>query len=85
MAIKVEVKAGNEQYTTHSTHETWQDAVDQADMVHGRIVVDDVESLQFVEWSNGDDTYGGVSYHEYFDANGIYLGADDDGVEPVFA
>lgn len=34
----VQVEVGGE-YTLHSTHESYRDAVDQADMVHGRVVV----------------------------------------------
>jgi hypothetical protein len=34
----VQVKVGGE-YTLHSTHDSYRDAVDQADMVHGRVVV----------------------------------------------
>ena len=34
----VQVKVGGE-YTHHSTHESYRDAVDQADMVRGRVVV----------------------------------------------
>lgn len=35
---RVEVRA-NDGYTTHSDHDSYKDAVDQADMVHGRVVV----------------------------------------------
>lgn len=45
----------------------------------------DVDALEFDRWSTGDAVYGGVSYHEFFDADGKYLGPDEDGVEPVFA
>jgi len=34
----VQVKVDGE-YTTHSTHASYRDAVDQADMVHGRVIV----------------------------------------------
>ena len=40
MTIEVEVK-GSFGWTTHSLHDTIQDAIDQADMVHGRVVCDD--------------------------------------------
>ena len=80
--VKVEVKSIGG-YTTHSTLTSWKDAVDQADMVHGRIVVDDLDSLEFVGWSDGSETIG-VSYHEFFDRDGVYLGADANGVEPEF-
>ena len=82
MAIRVEVKSIGG-YTTHSTHDCWKDAIDQADMVHGRIVVDDMDSLEFTGWSDGSEL--GVSYHEFFDRYGVYLGTDADGVEPEFA
>lgn len=35
----VQVKVGGE-YTLHSTHVSYRDAVDQADMVHGRVIVE---------------------------------------------
>ena len=82
MAIKVEVNTIGG-YTLHSTHDCWNDAVDQADMVHGRIVVDDLNSLEFVGWSDGSSELG-VSYHEFFDRDGVYLGPDVNGVEPEF-
>ena len=36
MAYQVTVKAGDG-WTNHSEHESYRDAVDQADMVHGRV------------------------------------------------
>jgi len=44
----------------------------------------DLDSLTFVRWSNGESVYGGISFHEFFDNDGVYLGADADGVEPIF-
>jgi hypothetical protein len=38
MSYAVQVKVGGE-FTNHSTHDSYRDAVDQADMVHGRVVV----------------------------------------------
>ena len=38
MMYTVQIKVGGE-YTLHSTHESYRDAVDQADMVRGRVVV----------------------------------------------
>jgi len=35
----VEVKDVGGEYILHSTHESYRDAVDQADMVHGRVVL----------------------------------------------
>lgn len=56
----------------------------------------DVDSLEFLGWCdvegdcrNLDGTprvnMDGYSWHDYFDADGSYLGADLHGVEPVFA
>jgi uncharacterized membrane-anchored protein YjiN (DUF445 family) len=44
----VEVKTSGE-YTTHSTHDSYKDAVDQADMVRGRVVAGDNVRLTIVE------------------------------------
>lgn len=39
--------------------------------------------LVFSCWSNGEADYGGISYLEYF-KNEVYLGPDENGVEPLF-
>lgn len=44
----------------------------------------DVDSLVCIGWSNGESVYGGISFHEFFDDDGVYLGADVDWVEPIF-
>jgi len=53
----VEVKVGGE-YTTHSTHASYIDAVDQADMVHGRVaeVNEDSDAFNtgYAAGDNGD-------------------------------
>lgn len=43
----------------------------------------DVDSLVCVGWSNGEATYGGLSHTEYF-RDGVYMGADNEGVEPLY-
>jgi hypothetical protein len=48
MMFTVEVKA-IDGYTTHSTHDSYRDAVDQADMVRGRVVAGDNVRLTIVE------------------------------------
>jgi hypothetical protein len=44
----------------------------------------DIASLDFTGWSNGEASYGGVRWTEWFTADGEYRGADDEGVEPLF-
>ena len=44
----VNVKCNGE-YTTHSTHDSYRDAIDQADMVRGVVVADDSVRLTIVE------------------------------------
>ena len=44
----------------------------------------DVDSLTLVGWSTGADCIDGYSYLDYF-RDGRYLGADQDGIEPMFA
>lgn len=93
----VEVKAVDG-WTTHSEHASYEDARDQADMVHGRLrviqgvtCVDlttyDVDSLDCVGWLNEDGQYvacmDGLHYADYF-ADGQFVGADPDGVQPLF-
>jgi hypothetical protein len=60
----VEVKAIGG-YTTHSTHDSYRDAIDQADMVRGRVVGDEAAwkyavadqgfTGDFAEWQSQDD------------------------------
>jgi len=38
--FEVEVRSMTGQWTRHSTHESLKDAIDQADMVHGRLAAD---------------------------------------------
>jgi len=47
MMFAVEVKA-IDGYTTHSTHDSYRDAVDQADMVRGRVVCDVPDGVYFL-------------------------------------
>jgi len=64
ITYKVEVKAVDG-WTLHSEHDSYRDAVDQADMVHGRVVGDEqawkwaVNEQGFVgtyaEWQAQDD------------------------------
>ena len=85
-------------WTTHSEHADYSEARDQADMVHGRLRVDqgvtcvlletyDVDALEFVGWINEDgefvDCMDGLHYADYF-ADGQFVGADTDGVQPLF-
>lgn len=44
----------------------------------------DLDTLEFAGWSTGADHVDGYHYADYF-RDGIYLGADEDGVEPIFA
>ena len=44
----VEVTTGGE-FTTHSNHVSYRDAVDQADMVRGRVVADSNVRLTIIE------------------------------------
>lgn len=46
----------------------------------------DIDAIrsQFAGWSNGESHIDGYSLDNYFDAAGRYLGADEDGVEPIF-
>ena len=53
--VEVEAIGG---WTTHSTHESYRDAVDQADMVHGRIV-GDMDAWRWASDQQGfDGSYG---------------------------
>lgn len=45
----------------------------------------DSGACEFVEWSNGEQEYGGIYVGEYFDGEGRYQGPDSEGVYPVFA
>jgi len=61
---RVEVKTSGE-YTTHSTHDSYRDAVDQAGMVRGRVAGDEAAwkyavaeqgfTGDFAEWQSQDD------------------------------
>ncbi len=55
----VQVRVGGE-WTTHSTHDSYRDAVDQADMVRGR-VEGDAEAYRYAASSQG---FGG-DYSEW--------------------
>jgi hypothetical protein len=37
-AVIVRILSGDDEWTMHSTHARRRDAIDQADMVHGRVV-----------------------------------------------
>ncbi|NBW19789.1 MAG: hypothetical protein EBR82_68630 [Caulobacteraceae bacterium] len=44
----------------------------------------DIATLRLVGWTDGDGTgHEGYSIHDYFGADGRYLGADDHGIEPI--
>ncbi len=44
----------------------------------------DIEQLQCIDWTEGDGTgHEGYNWRDYFDANGVYLGPDPSGIEPV--
>lgn len=44
-----------------------------------------LDALQFCEWNSGEADIPGMSCWDWFTADGIYKGADSDGLEPVFA
>lgn len=44
----------------------------------------DVDSLELSDWTGPADT-DTLFYGNYFDSDGVYLGADEDGNEPLFA
>lgn len=94
-AIEVRTTDG---WTTHSERDDYETARDQAEMVHGRLRVAqgvtcvlletyDVDSLDFAGWINEDGEYveciDGLHYADYF-ADGQFVGADSDGVQPLF-
>lgn len=47
----------------------------------------DVTALEgrFTRWSTATGEYPGARVYDYFDPEGRYLGADVDGIEPLFA
>jgi hypothetical protein len=45
--FRVEVKSSGE-YTTHSTHDSYGDAINQADMVRGRVIADVPDGIYFL-------------------------------------
>lgn len=54
---RVEVKAIGG-WTQHSTHDSYRDAVDQADMVHGRVVVCATGLTDEAAWKWARDNQG---------------------------
>lgn len=44
----------------------------------------DIDTLEFSGWNNGEEN-DGYNCWDYFSSSGEYLGADEDGIEPVFA
>ena len=94
-AIEVRTTDG---WTTHSEHADYSEARDQADMVHGRLATEqgvtcaidreyDVDALDFAGWLTEDGEFAecvdGLHYADFF-RDGRYLGADADGVQPLF-
>jgi hypothetical protein len=59
MTYTVEVKA-IDGYTTHSTHDSYRDAIDQADMVKGRVAGD----REAYEYAKANQGFGG-DYSEW--------------------
>jgi hypothetical protein len=46
----------------------------------------DLATLNCIGWTAGDGSGSeGYNVADYFDATGRYLGADDHGIEPIFA
>lgn len=59
----------------------WDEAMEhhsEADLIEGFVVV------CFARWSNGEQEYGGLCVDEFFDSDGCFRGADENGIYPIF-
>jgi hypothetical protein len=54
----VQVKSIGGGWTSHSTHASYRDAVDQADMVHGRVLISETSLPDDAAWKYAVENQG---------------------------